>query len=71
VLDYCGISEPSFWEGYGQQRDLSPQAKIRQIFYYLYEVQKYIIIRGTRGGDWDRAIRYRDESLRMARQYLA
>jgi aminoglycoside phosphotransferase (APT) family kinase protein len=24
VLDYCGISEPAFWEGYGAERDRSP-----------------------------------------------
>jgi aminoglycoside phosphotransferase (APT) family kinase protein len=23
VLDYCGISEPAFWEGYGVERDTS------------------------------------------------
>jgi len=48
VLDYCGISEPSFWEGYGTQRDLSKDARIRNIFYLLYEIQKYIIIYSTR-----------------------
>ena len=70
VLDYCSISEPAFWEGYGQDRDRSPEANIRQVFYYLYEVQKYIIIRGTRGGDWGCAMQYRDESLRIARHSL-
>lgn len=27
VLDYCGISEPAFWEGYGRQRDESGEAR--------------------------------------------
>ncbi|OUL36382.1 hypothetical protein BV372_08175 [Nostoc sp. T09] len=22
VLDYCGISEPAFWRGYGRERDI-------------------------------------------------
>jgi aminoglycoside phosphotransferase (APT) family kinase protein len=26
VLDYCGISEPAFWEGYGAVREQSPEA---------------------------------------------
>lgn len=68
VLDYCGISEPAFWEGYGQQRDDSPEANIRHIFYYLYEVQKYIVIRGTRGRDWSRAMEYKQASLSIARK---
>ena len=24
VLDYCGISKPAFWEGYGAERETSP-----------------------------------------------
>ena len=51
VLDYCGISEPAFWEGYGRRRDTSSGARIRQVFYLLYELQKYIIIRQGRGND--------------------
>ncbi len=35
VLDYCGISEPAFWEGYGVQRDDSPAAMVRRQFYLL------------------------------------
>jgi fructosamine-3-kinase len=67
VLDYCGISEPSFWRGYGSERDRSPDAEIRRIFYLLYEVQKYIIIRRTRRNDPARADAYRQQSLQMAR----
>ena len=51
VLDYCGISEPAFWAGYGRERDLSAEARIRQVFYLLYELQKYIVIREGRGHD--------------------
>jgi len=52
VLDYCGISEPAFWEGYGQERDISDPARIRQVFYLLYEVQKYIVIHQAAGDEW-------------------
>ena len=55
VLDYCGISEPAFWRGYGQARDTSPSAEIRRRFYLLYEVQKYMPIRVWRRGDPGRA----------------
>ena len=68
VLDYCSISEPSFWYGYGQERDESPEARIRMLFYFLYELQKYIIIRGKRNGSWEQAMQYKSESLRIARQ---
>lgn len=55
VLDYCGISESAFWAGYGRERDTSSEARVRQVFYLLYELQKYIIIRQGRGGDSGRA----------------
>lgn len=70
VLDYCGISEPAFWEGYGRERDLSPEARIRQRFYLLYEVQKYIVICIGRGGDRQGATRYRQQSLELARDLM-
>ena len=66
VLDYCGISEPSFWDGYGLRRDLSPDARIRGTFYVLYEVQKYIPIRIWRGGNRSQAMRYKEHSFRLA-----
>jgi aminoglycoside phosphotransferase (APT) family kinase protein len=66
VLDYCGISGPAFWEGYGAVRDTSPEAEVRRAFYLLYEVQKYIVIRRVRGDDPERADAYRRQSLRLA-----
>jgi fructosamine-3-kinase len=68
VLDYCGISEPSFWEGYGVERDTSPSAMIRRQFYLLYEVQKYMPIRMWRRKDPGAAARYRQQSLALAAQ---
>ncbi len=66
VLDYCGISEPEFWEGYGRPRDLSPEARMRQVFYFLYELQKYIFIRRVRNGSAAGAERYRRQALMIA-----
>jgi aminoglycoside phosphotransferase (APT) family kinase protein len=66
VLDYCGISEPPFWEGYGRSRDTSREAQIRNVFYLLYEIQKYIVIRRVRHNDRTGADRYRHQSLELA-----
>jgi len=33
VLDYCGISEPAFWDGYGACRDQPKDAEVRRVFY--------------------------------------
>ena len=68
VLDYCGISEPPFWAGYGQPRDWSPAAQIRQRFYLLYELQKYIVIRNGRLHDPIAAQHYKQQALLLARQ---
>jgi len=66
VLDYCGISEPAFWEGYAQKREDNEQAGIRRIFYMLYELQKYIFIRRVRGKNPSLADSYRQQSLQLA-----
>ncbi len=66
VLDYCGISEPAFWDGYGQQRDTSPEADIRRRFYLLYEIQKYMPIEIWRRGDPQRAATYKRRSFELA-----
>ena len=68
VLDYCGISEPAFWEGYGSHRDTSPEAGVRNVFYLLYELQKYIIIRSARHGDHQAAERYKQQVFNMVRK---
>ncbi len=68
VLDYCGISEPAFWEGYGSRRENDSAARVRQLFYLLYELQKYIFIRTVRGGNPALADNYRNQSLQLAGQ---
>ncbi len=59
VLDYCGVSIPEFWEGYGKPRPSGPGAGMRQFFYYLYEVQKYIVIERLRRKNPQRAEGYK------------
>jgi aminoglycoside phosphotransferase (APT) family kinase protein len=66
VLDYCGISEPAFWRGYGRARDTSFPAQIRARFYLLYEVQKYIPIRMWRRNDPAQALEYKRQSFALA-----
>jgi aminoglycoside phosphotransferase (APT) family kinase protein len=70
VLDYCGISEPAFWRGYGKTRDESPAARLRQVFYLLYELQKYIVIRHGRGHDRARALQYKRQVMDIVRHHL-
>ena len=70
VLDYCGISEPDFWEGYGRERDLSPAARVRQVFYLLYELQKYIVIRHGRSREPTRARGYKAQVMEIVRRHL-
>ncbi len=71
VLDYCGISEPAFWVGYGRPDDSDPRAgdgdaAARRLLYLLYEMQKYIVIRKGRQGDAARAERHKRACLRLA-----
>ena len=62
------MSEPAFWEGYGTERDLSPDARVRQVFYLLYELQKYIVIREGRNGDSEGARRYKQQAMQIVNQ---
>jgi len=68
VLDYCGVSTPEFWEGYGQRRDESREARVRGVFYLLYELQKYIVIRAGRGGDRNSAAGYKRQAMQIVHQ---
>jgi len=68
VLDYCGVSTPGFWRGYGKERDASRSAMIRRVFYLLYELQKYIVIRQGRGGDASGARAYKRQVMEVVRQ---
>jgi hypothetical protein len=49
-------------------RDRSPGAEVRRVFYLLYEVQKYIVIRRVRGNDPRRADAYRRQALQLAQE---
>ena len=65
IAEYCGITRPPFWEGYGRVVNTnSGDAAIRRLFYLLYEHQKYIIISmSSRRNDPAQAQRYARESL--------
>lgn len=71
VLDYCGISQPAFWEGYGRARDISPEASIRRAFYLLYELQKYIVIEQGRRNNPAKAQGYKQQVFDILRHRLA
>jgi len=65
IAEYCGVTQPPFWEGYGQRIEThSGDAAVRRLFYLLYEHQKYIVISmSSRRNDPARARRYAAESL--------
>jgi aminoglycoside phosphotransferase (APT) family kinase protein len=70
VLDYCGLSEPPFWRGYGRDRDTSFPAQIRARFYLLYEVQKYVAIRIWRQNNPAEAVQYKRQAFDLARPLI-
>lgn len=70
VLDYCGISEDSFFRGYGKTRDTSAEANIRRRFYLLYELQKYVFIAMNRQKNKDAALDYKNKSMQLAAPIL-
>ncbi|NVM04554.1 MAG: aminoglycoside phosphotransferase family protein [Candidatus Helarchaeota archaeon] len=66
VLDYCGISESPFWKGYGKERNASENAHLRNVFYLLYEIQKYIVIYATRRYNPMIKEQYKNQVFRIA-----
>lgn len=66
VLDYCGISQPAFWEGYGQPRENSRETRVRTAFYLLYEIQKYIVIHAGRHRNRTSAQQYKSQVMDLA-----
>ena len=70
VLEYCGISTPEFWRGYGSQRPSERDAQIRRVFYLLYEVLKYIVIRIVRRNNPTEAERFRFMALQLFEQLV-
>ncbi len=71
IADYCGVTGPAFWEGYGRAVDRSGgDAAVRRMFYLLYEHQKYIVISmSARRNDPARARRYAAESLGVMQRF--
>ena len=71
IAEYCGVTRPAFWEGYGRVVNThSGDASIRRLFYLLYEHQKYIVISmSSRRNDPDRARRYARECLAIIERF--
>ena len=64
IAEYCGVTKPAFWAGYGRQLEPSTDAAIRRMFYLLYEHQKYIVISmSSRRNDPAGARRYAADCL--------
>ncbi len=64
IAEYCGVTRPTFWEGYGRVVEThAGPAAVRRMFYLLYEHQKYIVISmSSRRDDPARARRYAEQS---------
>ena len=67
IAEYCGVTRPAFWAGYGRTVETrAGDAAVRRMFYLLYEHQKYIVISmSSRRDDPARARRYAAESLHV------
>ena len=65
IAEYCGVTQPPFWEGYGRHVEThAGDAAVRRLFYLLYEHQKYIVISmSTRRNSPSGAQRYASECL--------
>ena len=65
IAEYCGVTQPSFWEGYGRRVETHEGvAAVRRLCYLLYEHQKYIVISmSSRRNDPQGARRYAAECL--------
>ena len=69
VLEYCGLTNESFWMGYGEKPPLDDEDyKIRMKFYFLYEHQKYIVINSTRRKNKVKAESFKNDAKRILRR---
>ena len=71
VLDYCGISYPPFWKGYGLTRESNLSTRVRDMFYLLYEHQKYIPINVWRKNNLQRAQAYKKDCVLLFSKLIA
>ncbi len=71
IAEYCGVTRPAFWEGYGRRVETHEgPAAVRRMFYLLYEHQKYVVISmSSRRNDPARARRYAAESLHVMENF--
>ncbi len=71
VAEYCGLTRPAFWSGYGHRPEPTEAFLIRRWFYLMYEHQKYIVINGVRRRDAARARDYAGDCRAMLEQFAA
>lgn len=71
IAEYCGVTGPTFWEGYGRVVNTHEgDPAVRRMFYLLYEHQKYIVISmSSRRDDPAGARRYARQSLAVMEQF--
>jgi len=71
IAEYCGVTGPAFWRGYGRRVETrAGPAGVRRLFYLLYEHQKYIVIStSARRDDPAGARRYAAESLAAMQRF--
>ncbi len=70
IAEYCGVTKPDFWAGYGQEPQRTRDGAIRRMFYLLYEHQKYITISvSSRRNDPGRAQLYAEQSLAVMERF--
>ncbi|MHC4983565.1 MAG: phosphotransferase family protein [Planctomycetota bacterium] len=71
IAEYCGVTRPAFWAGYGRRVERHEgDAAIRRMFYLLYEHQKYIVISmSSRRSDPAGAKRYAADCLAVMENF--
>jgi len=71
VAEYCGVTQSAFWQGYGTKIETHEgDARVRRLFYLLYEHQKYIVIAlSSRRKDPAGARRYASECLEILKKF--
>jgi len=70
VAEYCGLTTPAFWAGYGRRPPGGADAAVRRWFYLIYEHVKYVVIRlSARRNDPAGAARYADDCRQAMRRF--
>lgn len=71
VLEYVGFLNHSFLEGYGKMLPDSKEFRIRNVFYYLYEFQKYLVIWTLRRPNRAMVRNYKEHALHQLKKVIS